>query len=81
MKQIPISMFMCVEKLSGATTLVVPKTKRVLKIFDPTMLPIAMSDCFLYAAIPEAASSGRDVPIATIVSPIIDSDNPNCVAM
>jgi len=61
--------------------LVIPSTRRVLNIFEPTMFPIAMSACFLYAAIPEAASSGSDVPIATIVSPIIDSESPKISAM
>ena len=36
----------------------------------PTIFPTAMSALPLYAATAEAASSGNDVPIATIVSPI-----------
>lgn len=76
-----MSVFIDGLKCSGAITEVVPRTKSVLKMFDPTMFPIAMSECFLYAAIPVAASSGSDVPSATIVSPIIDSDNPKFCAI
>lgn len=47
---------------------------------DPTILPIAISVFLLNAATTEVISSGRLVPIATIVSPIICSDNPISLA-
>ena len=46
-------------------------TARMLRMFDPTMLPIAISGCPFIAAPTVAASSGKLVPMATIVSPII----------
>ena len=49
---------------------VVPSINRILKILLPIMLPIAMSQLPFLAAITEVTSSGREVPNATIVSPI-----------
>ena len=46
----------------------------MLNIFEPTTLPIAISDCFLIAATTEVANSGTLVPAATIVNPIIASE-------
>lgn len=45
-------------------------THKILKIFEPIIFQIAISVCFLSAAITDVASSGTDVPIATILAPI-----------
>ena len=52
-------------------------TLNILKIFEPTMLPTAISVSFFKAAEIEAASSGKLVPKATIVTPIIRSLTPH----
>ena len=66
---------------AGLTTNAVPKINKTLKILLPTTYPIAMSDFFLKAATRDVASSGREVPTATIVTPIIRSDIPAIVAI
>ena len=60
----------------GLMVAVIPKIKNTLIILDPTTLPTAISEFFLYAATTEVASSGREVPMATMVSPIKESLNP-----
>ncbi len=45
-------------------------TNNILNILDPIILPRAISPSFLHEAIIDVISSGRDVPIATIVNPI-----------
>jgi hypothetical protein len=56
--------------------------QRILNIFDPMIHPIAISVCFLNAATRLAASSGREVHIATMVTHIKDigSQNPSAIA-
>ena len=69
------------ENTTGENRAQMPKMKRVLKIFDPTTLPIAIS------ALPENAeakltvSSGSEVPTATMVIPMINSLMFNLFAM
>ena len=58
-----------------------PRIKKTLKIFDPTIFPTAISGCFLRAAATDVASSGSDVPAATIVRPIKLSLMPKVRAM
>jgi len=48
---------------------------------EPTTFPIAISEFFLYAAIAEAANSGKLVPIATIVNQITLSEIPQLLAI
>ena len=55
---------------------VTPRMPSTLKMLDPTMLPIAISDCRRKAAIIDVASSGRDVPTATMVRQIDASVTP-----
>ena len=45
------------------------------------MFPMAMSGLRFFMATIDVASSGRDVPIATIVRPIVVSDKPANAAM
>ena len=47
---------------------------------DPKIVPTAKFDCFLIAATIPVASSGKDVPKATKVKPIIDSEKPKDMA-
>jgi len=58
-----------------------PRIQNMLNMFEPMTFPMARSTFPLYAAIPDAASSGRDVPIATTVSAIIPSLTPNSSAI
>ena len=46
------------------------------KIFAPRMLPTDRADCFLMMAVTVVTSSGRDVPMATMVTPMIRSETP-----
>ena len=53
-----------------------PRIRKVLKIFEPTTFPMAISAFFLRAAIKEVANSGREVPIEIMVNPMIRSEIP-----
>ena len=64
----------------GAIKELIERMSKILKILDPIILPIAIPLFFLMAATAEVMSSGKEVPIAMIVSPIIFSLTPNCVA-
>ena len=46
-----------------------PRTIRILKILEPTAFPTAISTSFFLAATTEVTSSGREVPMETMVSP------------
>jgi len=59
----------------------IPKTKNVLKIFDPIIFPTTKSSFFFVAATIETINSGNEVPIANIVAEIKNSDSPNCLAI
>ena len=50
------------------------------KILAPRILPTDSDDCFLTIAVTVVTSSGREVPIATIVIAIIFSGTPSYVA-
>ena len=58
-----------------------PKTATIFIILEPIILPIInpVSPCF--AAAIEAASSGRDVPKATIDIPITRDETPSAMAI
>ena len=58
-----------------------PRTKRILKILLPTMLPTAISALPRSAAFVLVTSSGRLVPNATTVRPITLSLTPMYLAM
>ena len=55
-------------KGTGVISALEPTTNRILKIFDPMMFPIAISALPFLAAVTEV--TGKDVPKATMVSPI-----------
>ena len=65
----------------GCIVALTPNTKKILKIFDPTMFPMAISGLRFRMATTEVASSGRDVPMATMVRPIVVSESHAIVAM
>ncbi len=48
-----------------------PRTTRELKVFEPIMSPIMRSVLPFLAATIDVASSGRDVPIAISMNPMI----------
>ena len=54
----------------GTITLLIPKMNKMLNIHDPSTFPITMPWSPFLSAVIEVTSSGNDVPIATIVSPI-----------
>lgn len=60
----------------GVIREVIQRIRKILKIFDPTTFQIAISLFFLRLASAEVISSGRLVPIATIVRPINVSETP-----
>ena len=62
--------------INGLTIDVNPITAKILKIFDPIIFPIEISNSFLNTATNVVTTSGRLVPIATIVNPIIRSETP-----
>ena len=53
----------------------------MLKMLEPTTLPIATAPDLRHAAIIEVTSSGSDVPMATTVSPMAVSEAPNMRAI
>ena len=67
-------------KFTGVIKADVPTTNKMLKILLPTIFPIAMSAFPFFAAMTEVNNSGKDVPRATIVSPIKRSLIPNILA-
>ncbi len=66
--------------LNGWTVDAVPKISKMLKVFEPMTLPSASSELFLREAIIEVMSSGREVPIATMVIAITASLTPQARA-
>lgn len=67
--------------LTSLITLDIPRIQKILKIFEPTIFPTAISLCPFRAETIEVTSSGIDVPIATIVRPMTLSDIPNICAI
>ena len=65
----------------GAIIAAIPTTMSVLNRFDPIMLPMARSFSPLRAAAMELASSGSEVPTATMVRPISKSLTPRARAI
>ena len=59
---------------TGRIRVVIPKMSRPLNRFDPVTLPIAISPLPCRAEITLTTNSGVEVPMATIVSPTINSE-------
>ena len=58
---------------SGRIRAQMPRMTKTLKMFEPTMLPIATSLLPAMAESTETTSSGVEVPTATIVRPMMNS--------
>ena len=54
----------------------IPRTPKILNILEPTIFPKATLPSFLTNAATVTDSSGRDVPIAAKLIPMIDSGIP-----
>lgn len=54
---------------TGLMMLLIESTNRMLKIFDPMTLPMAISLFFFKAATIDVNNSGSEVPAATMVNP------------
>gem|GEM_PF-3433263 len=67
---ITISVLFMGLNVTGLISAVIPRTKNTLNMLDPTIFPTAMLVCHLVTATIDVASSGKDVPIASMVSPI-----------
>ena len=67
--------------LSGEIVADIPRIKRILKIFDPIAFPRARPLSPFRVATIEVTSSGREVPIATMVRPIKFWLTPNDTAI
>ena len=61
---------------SGLSTPVAPKMRQVLEILLPKTFPKTSADSCLTLAIILTITSGKDVPMATKVKPIISSEIP-----
>ena len=71
----------CSFTVGGLMSEVTPRMHAMLKMLEPRMLPTAISACLRTAAMTEVASSGIEVPPATIVSAIASSETPSDRAM
>ena len=54
-----------------------PKTSKILVILEPITFPTTISEEPLNTEANDVANSGRDVPNATMVTPIMNGDIPN----
>lgn len=72
----PISINEAEATTTGVIKAETPSTKKILKILEPTTLPIAISTFFFLTATIDVANSGSEVPIETMVSPITRSESP-----
>ena len=60
---------------------IIGTTNVIFKTFEPITFPTTMSVFFLITALIVAANSGKLVPIAMMVNPIINSDMFNYIAI
>jgi len=80
-KATEMSIFAVKLRGNGLIVAVIPKIRKTFSILEPITFPIAISEFFLYAATTDVANSGNEVPIATIVKPIIASLKPKICAI
>ena len=76
-----MSITFSIRKVIGLMVAATPSTIRILKTFDPTTLPTAISNSFFLAATMDVTSSGKDVPTEQMVSPTSVALIPKLVAM
>ena len=62
-------------------TIEIPKTKTIFIILEPTILPITRPVSPCLAAVSDAASSGNEVPSATMDIPITMEETPRTSAI
>ena len=67
-----ISTLLAMLNCNGLIIELITSISKILKIFEPTIFPIAISVFFFKAVIDDVANSGRDVPKAIIVTAIND---------
>ena len=60
---------------------IIGTTNVIFKTFEPITFPTTMSVFFFITALIVAANSGKLVPIAMMVNPIINSDMFNYIAI
>ena len=65
---------------SGTMSALMPRMNSTLKMLLPTTLPTAMSRSPLMAAVMDVATSGIDVPVATMVRAMTTSLTPSALA-
>ena len=70
-----------VDTLIGLIADAVPKINNKLNVLEPSIFPRAISSSPFNIATTDVTNSGREVPIATIVSPISLSLMPKVVAI
>ena len=88
MKQIEVTRTMNITSMSmleskgiALIALLAPNTNKMLKMFDPMTLPIINSFSPFFKAVSEVTSSGKEVPIATMVKPTNVSLIPRAIAI
>ena len=80
-KRYRISILRAELNVSGFTTAAAPRISSILKMFEPIILPTAMSGLLLRKATMLVISSGKDVPVAMIVIAMSFSDTFILLAM
>lgn len=66
----------CFKVIFFPITAAIPRTRKILVIFDPSTFPTTISVAPPATAANEDPSSGRLVPIPTIKTPVINGDRP-----
>ena len=73
----PLTIVVEVGMVKAPAIIAKPRTKRLLKMVLPTILLTAISESPFRTPMTETASSGSEVPTATMVTPIMNSLMPN----
>jgi hypothetical protein len=74
----PLKISFLKEKFFAIKT-AIPKTKKILVIFEPNTLPITISLALDWTATKDETSSGSDVPTPTISTPTTKEGRPRAV--
>ena len=70
-KRIISCWFIIGSKGNGVMRALTPSTMKMFMMLEPNTLPMAMPEFFFAAATMDVISSGREVAVATTVSPIV----------
>ena len=79
--RIAVSMIISGTALIGVKVDAIPRINKILKRQEPTALPSAIPESPFLEAVMEVTSSGREVPIATMVRPTSVSLMPHAFAI